>query len=198
MHSFMHHIQLPIALTWSASIVPCLPQLAYYPSTLMTFTNNSVPLNKVSPPLSTNPLSYDNVPQSPKALAGDHRVQLVKQWLSNFKRPPGLNNKAIATFICYATSFFLADGKLWQCNCNGEHKLFILTDSWLCILHAMHENLGHCGLFATWAALLECFWWPQVAADHCLVYSLMLYLLGSPNNQSLDTTHHCYTSSLGQ
>ena len=79
----------------------------------MTFANDSVPLIEVLPPPSTNPLSYNNVPQSPKALAGDHRVQLVKQWLSNFKRPPGLNDKALASFICYATSFFLSDGKLW-------------------------------------------------------------------------------------
>ena len=29
----------------------------------------------------------------------------------------------------------------------------------------MHDNLGHRSLFATQAALLERFWWPQVAAD---------------------------------
>ena len=29
----------------------------------------------------------------------------------------------------------------------------------------MHDNLRHCSLFATQATLLECFWWPQVAAD---------------------------------
>ena len=85
MHGFMHHIQLPIALARSASIAPCLPQLAHYPSTLTTFANNAVPIAEVSPPPSTNPLSYNNVPQSPKAVAGDHQVQLVKQWLSNFK-----------------------------------------------------------------------------------------------------------------
>ena len=161
----MHHIQLLIVLAWSAFIAPCLPKLAYYSSTLTTFANDSVPLTKVLPPPSTDPLSYNSVPQSLKALAGNHRVQLIKQWLSNFKQPTGLNNKALATFICYATSFFLANGKLWWCNCNGEHKLFIPTNSWLCILHAMHDDLGHCGLFATQAALLEHFWWLQVAAD---------------------------------
>ena len=62
MHRFMHHIQLPIALAQSASIAPCLPQLAHYPSTLTTFANDSVPLNKVLPPPSTNPLSYNSVP----------------------------------------------------------------------------------------------------------------------------------------
>ena len=161
----MHHIQLPVALTQSTSIAPHLPQLAHYPSTLTTFANNSVPLTEVLPPPSTDPLSYNNVPQSPKAVASDYQVQLVKQWLSNFKQPPGLNNKALASFIRYATSFFLSNSKLWQCNHNGEHKLFIPTKSQLCILHAMHDNLGHCSLFATRAALLEHFWWPQVAAN---------------------------------
>ena len=85
MHDFMHHIQLPIALTQSASIAPCLPPLTHYPLTLMTFTNDSVLLNKVLPPSSTNPLPYNNVPQSPKALASNDQVQLVKKWLSNFK-----------------------------------------------------------------------------------------------------------------
>ena len=71
MHSFMHHIQLPVALAQSTSIAPHLPQLAYYSSTLTTFANDLVPLDKVSPPPSTDPLSYNNIPQSPKALAGN-------------------------------------------------------------------------------------------------------------------------------
>ena len=72
MHGFMHHIQLPITLARSASIAPHLPQFAHYPSTLTTFANNSIPINKVLPLPSTDPLSYNNVPQSPKALAGNH------------------------------------------------------------------------------------------------------------------------------
>ena len=74
MHGFMHHVQLPITLAQSASIAPCLPPFAHYSLTLMTFDNNSIHFNKVSPPPSTNPLFYNNVPRSPKAVAGNKQV----------------------------------------------------------------------------------------------------------------------------
>ncbi|KAG6893191.1 hypothetical protein C0995_001306, partial [Termitomyces sp. Mi166 len=100
-------------------------------------------------------LTYDMVPWSAKAKAEEKRLEKVKQWLNDMKRPVGMDDKEYSKFICYATNFFANNSRLWKQNHAGAHKLVADPDSCIQILMQMHDGLGHRGLFATRAALLE-------------------------------------------
>ncbi|KNZ73154.1 hypothetical protein J132_00989 [Termitomyces sp. J132] len=95
------------------------------------------------------------MPCRAKAIASDACIVLVKKWLHDLARPKGLSDNEYATFVCYASMFFITGGKLWQRSWDGAHKLFVPTTSCLQVLKAMHDDLGHRGLFATHSALLE-------------------------------------------
>ncbi|KAG6857969.1 hypothetical protein C0995_003667, partial [Termitomyces sp. Mi166 len=68
-------------------------------------------------------LTYDMVPWSAKAKAEEKRLEKVKQWLNNMKRPVGLDDKEYSKFIRYAMNFFANNGRLWKRDRAGAHKL---------------------------------------------------------------------------
>ncbi|KAG6880851.1 hypothetical protein C0995_004100, partial [Termitomyces sp. Mi166 len=61
-------------------------------------------------------LTYDMIPQSAKAKAKEKRLEKVKQWLNNMKRPVGMDDKEYSNFIRYAMNFFANNGCLWKQN----------------------------------------------------------------------------------
>ncbi|KAG6881738.1 hypothetical protein C0995_000818, partial [Termitomyces sp. Mi166 len=59
-------------------------------------------------------LTYNMVPRSAKAKAEEKRLEKVKQWLNDMKRPVSMDDKEYSKFIRYAMSFFANHGRLWK------------------------------------------------------------------------------------
>ncbi|KAG6883995.1 hypothetical protein C0993_002230 [Termitomyces sp. T159_Od127] len=173
LHGFIHLIQLPIRLlrpdtptnTLLHPIVPYTPTPfptidTFYTKDLNTYTQQpAVQIVEEPQPLreDSSKLTYDVVPRSAKAAKEDHCLDLMRQWMDDLKCPPQLTDDEYKSFIRYATNFFLSDNRLWHQNKDGAHKLVVKKNGCLQILHAMHDELGHCGLYTTRATLLERF-----------------------------------------
>ncbi|KAG6883406.1 hypothetical protein C0993_006378 [Termitomyces sp. T159_Od127] len=173
LHGFIHLIQPLIRLlrpdtptnTLLHPIVPYAPTPfptidTFYTEDLNTYTQRpAVWVVEEPQPLQedSSKLTYDMVPRSAKVAKEDRRLDLMHQWMEDLKRPPQLTDDEYKSFIRYATNFFLSNNCLWRQNKDGAHKLVVKKDDCLQILHAMHNKLGHHGLYATKATLLERF-----------------------------------------
>ena len=111
----MHQIQLPLACK-VATTKQLLSHALYPTQSLVTFLTTSATTSNKPTFLRGNntTLSYSNIPCSTKAQAGNQRLQIVKTWLNDLQQPFNMSNSDYATFVWYATSFFLLDHKLWQ------------------------------------------------------------------------------------
>jgi hypothetical protein len=109
--------------------------------------------------------SYNIVPRSALAEVDDVRITQVERWLNDPKRIEGLTDKEFATFVQYATQFFISRDRLWKKDAQGEHKLVVKRENCLAILREIHDNIGHKRFFTTRSALLQHFWWPHVQDD---------------------------------
>ncbi|KAG6892680.1 hypothetical protein C0993_003254, partial [Termitomyces sp. T159_Od127] len=139
LHGFIHLIQPPIRLlrpetssnTLLHPIVPYTPTPVltihtFYTEDLNTYTQRPVVRVVEEPqPLreDSSKLTYDAVPRSAKAAKEDRRLDLMRQWMDDLKRPPQLTDDEYKSFIRYATNFFLSDNRLWRQNKDGAHKL---------------------------------------------------------------------------
>jgi hypothetical protein len=110
-------------------------------------------------------LDYSSCPRSKKALDTDAKLLLVAKFLDTLDAPLGLSDKALQSFVRFATQFFVDSGKLWKRDAAGAHKVVIMQDRRLDILHDCHDRASHRGVFATGAMVSERFWWPFHLAD---------------------------------
>ncbi|CAK5277072.1 unnamed protein product, partial [Mycena citricolor] len=81
------------------------------------------------------------------------------------ERPRELSDSEYQSFIRYVMEFYLSDGTLWRKHPDGRHKLVVLTERRLVILHSAHDDVCHKGFYATRALIAERFWWPHMAHD---------------------------------
>ncbi|KNZ73967.1 hypothetical protein J132_09042 [Termitomyces sp. J132] len=126
LHGFIHQVQLPLPLLCQvSSALPLLSPLLEFQllQPLATFvsddSNSPVPQlanrNNILPLHDDGTTTYSDVPHSTKAIASETCMLMVEKWLNNHVRPESLSNAAYATFICYASMFFIAGRKLWHC-----------------------------------------------------------------------------------
>ncbi|KAG5634075.1 hypothetical protein H0H81_003491 [Sphagnurus paluster] len=81
-------------------------------------------------------IPYKAVPRSYKAQLEDAPIIKVRKWLEDFKRPEGMEDKELATFVWFATGFFLDGNRLWRRHRDGAHQLFARPESRIAILKA--------------------------------------------------------------
>ena len=68
--------------------------------------------------------------------------------------------------INLAWMFVVKDGELWRTTKRGSHHRKVpRTDKRLALLRAAHDQMGHRGIFSTYARLKDRFWWPQMGED---------------------------------
>ncbi|KAF7343686.1 DNA/RNA polymerase [Mycena sanguinolenta] len=147
-HGFMHFINhSPYVLR---------PQ-----NTILTLAADIAPDRQDPPPS----LSYDNVPRSDAARLADLRVDLVRIWHRNLLRPRDMSDKDYKSFVRYCMEFYLSNDQLWRKDPQSRHKLVVPPHRRLFILTSAHDDVGHCGFYATRALLTERFWWPYLADD---------------------------------
>ena len=95
----------------------------------------------------------------------DRRLGKVKTWLETLERPIGLSNAEYKTFMRYATEFVVIAKQLWHKDHKGQHKMVLPCDRRLFLITSAHNDVGHHGVYATNALLIECYWWPNMSKD---------------------------------
>ena len=111
-------------------------------------------------------LSYDDFPRSPKALATERQLPLVRAFLADLVRPEGLSESRFRAFYHFATQFALDQkGDLWKKEPSGAHRKVLPPERRPEVLRELHDRIGHRGFFATRSFVSERFWWPDMKSD---------------------------------
>ena len=131
-----------------------------------TFASEAIDdLNITNDSVSTDPFTYECVPRSDKSRKADNRLRRVSEWFVSLRRPDDISDIVYAAFLRYCTHFFMKDDRLWKKDLQGHHKLVIEPNKCTAILISAHNEAGHHGDFTTHAQIVDCFWWPDLAAD---------------------------------
>ena len=88
-----------------------------------------------------------------------------REWFASLRRPDDISDKVYAAFLRYCAHFFMKDDRLWKKDLQGHHKLVIEPNKCPTILVSAHDEAGHHRDFATHAQIVDCFWWPDLAAN---------------------------------
>ncbi|KNZ73434.1 hypothetical protein J132_03956 [Termitomyces sp. J132] len=72
---------------------------------------------------------YNKIPCSAKVIASNKHMLLVKKWLNDLVRLENLSDTEYATFICYASTFFIAETKMVHTS-----YLFLPTITYMILL----------------------------------------------------------------
>lgn len=108
---------------------------------------------------------YSQIPRRESAVLQDYDLPIIAKFLDDLERPSEMTDDEFESFVKSAMHFFIDSELLWRKHDSGAHKLVIFPQDRLRILKACHDDVGHRGVFATKALLLERYWWPQVAQD---------------------------------
>ena len=99
------------------------------------FLNESAREDSPAPERQEENVTYDIVPRLPKARQADDWLEEVKNWLEMLERPKDMDDTTYKTFMRYCTEFFLHNNKLWHKEANRRHKLVIIQERRLLLIH---------------------------------------------------------------
>ena len=95
----------------------------------------------------------------------DQHLEDIWHWMATLDRPTNMHNSEYKHFLRRVQKYFIRGKWLWKCNSHRKHKM-VLVPSWhLPIMEQTHDRLGHKGIFATMAHILEQIWWPFMHDD---------------------------------
>ena len=131
-----------------------------------TFTSEAIDEpNITNDSVSTDPFTYERVPRSEKSCKADNCLHRIREWFASLKRPDDIPDKVYTAFLRYCAHFFMKDDRLWRKDLQGHHKLVIEPNKCPAILVSAHDKAGHHGDFMTHTQIVDCFWWPNLAAN---------------------------------
>jgi hypothetical protein len=108
-----------------------------------------------------NPYAAADIPRNLRASAANMRLSKVKPYLESLTRPLNLTDADFHKFMQYSSGFFISNGKLWQWDTHGKHKIVVPKE----LLKEVHDILGYKKIYAICMQLLEQFWWPFLDQD---------------------------------
>jgi hypothetical protein len=122
-------------------------------------------LDSPSPVPESPPLLDAPIPRSAKSQLRDQKLDVIKSFLLDPRRPDHLSDEEYRQFIRQASDYFVLDGLLFRKA--RDNKALLVPDprERLPLIQYAHDNLGHKGVFATTRTLLLRFWWPQMNED---------------------------------
>jgi len=88
------------------------------------------------------------IPHSHLAQCADDHLDAVHAMLLDPLAPTDLSEPGICGLVCYASKFFLLDGKLMCCNPQGCHKFVSQMDKCFFLITQAHEIVGHRAIFS--------------------------------------------------
>jgi hypothetical protein len=107
-------------------------------------------------------LNYNIIQCNMSTMQADKRLKQVHNWLTFFKWPDGMADHKYELLTCYAASFFVDNSIMWRHDDQGAHKHILYCNHCIEAISAAHDNVGHCGYYATHALVAERYWWPFV------------------------------------
>ncbi|KIO00402.1 hypothetical protein M404DRAFT_102972, partial [Pisolithus tinctorius Marx 270] len=87
------------------------------------------------------------IPRTEKGKRQDERLEVVRKFLEDQQRPPGMSDLDLNSLIKYAARFFLKNGELWHREPRGQHQVVPAYEKRLELMKQVHDDLGHKGVF---------------------------------------------------
>lgn len=174
-HGFLHEINRPPRLR-NAKL-----DARVAPATVEVFVQTSGTVARLP---EITPVSYERFPRSAKALQLEKRLPLIKDWLSELRRPADMTDREYQGFMRFAVQFFVnPEGRLWRKDPTGQHRRVVDPADRPRVLVEFHDYIGHRGIYATRAFVCDRFWWPDMKAD------VVWYVRSCHICQTRQTTH---------
>ena len=109
---------------------------------------------------------YPENQRSAHAKREDSQIDCIREWLAPpHVRPAGMTRIEFENMVAKARSFYLHNGKLYRRKVNGKHQVVVRKEHRMYIMRAMHDALGHRGIYPTRENIVLRFWWPDVERD---------------------------------
>lgn len=105
------------------------------------------------------------IPRSERAKAREKRLEMVRGVLEDLRRPQDMSDAAFRQLVRYAAEFFVKGDALWRKGKDGRHQLVPAPEKRIELLAAVHDSLGHKGVFSVRSRMLDRFWWPNLDDD---------------------------------
>ena len=104
-------------------------------------------------------------PSSDKSCDAEAEMMKIQHYLGTLRKPLDIAGESWEKFLRKTKHYYLLDGRLWRHNPTGRDQLFISLPHRLAIVSAVHDDLGHKGIYSTRRTLLDRFWWPLLDQD---------------------------------
>jgi hypothetical protein len=145
-----------------SQLYPLVTRSAARRQLLSTTPEPSMP--EVTQPDLTNVDRAIEFPSSSKTRDSEAEMMNIQHYLETLKKPLEANGDW-EKFLRKARRFLVSNGKLWRRNSNGRDQLFIPLSERPSIIRAVHDDLGHKGVYSTRRTILDRFWWPTLDRD---------------------------------
>jgi hypothetical protein len=117
------------------------------------------------PPKQEPALDYNIIPRMANTVFADKWLEMVHDWLTFFDRPGDISDCDYNSLTCYTAGFFVDDTGMWRHDDHGAHKCILYRNQRIKAIYAAHDDVGHCGYYATHALVTEQYWWPFLGHD---------------------------------
>ena len=104
-------------------------------------------------------------PSSDKSRDAEAEMMKIQHYLDTLRKPLDVAGESWEKFLRKTKRYYLLDGRLWRHNPTGRDQLFISLPHRLATVRAIHDDLGHKGIYSTRRTLLDRFWWPSLDQD---------------------------------
>ena len=109
---------------------------------------------------------YPDSGRSPSAKLQDSKLQDMKRFAEgSFRKPKAMSEKQWLNFLRMSSQYFVHEDKLYRRGVQGQHLLVVPPEKRMYLLRAVHDHLGHRGIYATREMLARRFWWPEMDRD---------------------------------
>ena len=119
---------------------------------------------EVNDPDSINADPPIEFPSSDKSRDSEAEMMKIQYYLDTLRKPLDVDSDW-EKFLRKVKRFLVLDGKLWRRNPNSRDQRYVPPTERLPIVHAVHDDLGHKGVYSTRRTLLDRFWWPTLDHD---------------------------------
>jgi hypothetical protein len=95
----------------------------------------------------------------------DKRLEMVHNWLTFFNQLGDISDRNYDLLTHYTVGFFIDNAGMWQHNNHSAHKCILYQNQHIKVIYAVHDDIRHCGYYATHALVTEQYWWPFLGHD---------------------------------
>jgi hypothetical protein len=117
------------------------------------------------PPKQEPALDYNIILRTANTAFADKRLEMVHNWLTFFNQLGDISDRNYDLLTHYTVGFFIDNAGMWQHNNHSAHKCILYQNQHIKVIYAVHDDIRHCGYYATHALVTEQYWWPFLGHD---------------------------------